>query len=77
MKVFTTVVAIISMAGVALSQGVTSAIAPSASPPAGCSASYDGNFEVTVAKVAAQKRTEPIAVSCFQTAPQRTRSLLS
>ncbi|KAF3761417.1 hypothetical protein M406DRAFT_242884, partial [Cryphonectria parasitica EP155] len=56
------IVALASMAGVALAQGVTSAIAPSATAPAGCSASYDGTFEITVAKVEnAKKRSEPIA----------------
>lgn len=58
------ITALIGTAGVALAQGVTSAIAPQASAPAGCSASYDGTFEITVAKVAgAEKRNAPIAVS--------------
>lgn len=66
MKFSTAIVAVLSTAGVALAQGVTSAISPAASAPAGCSASYDGSFEITVAKVeGAQKRDGPIAVSCL------------
>lgn len=46
-------------------QGVTSAIAPEASPPASCLASYEGTFEITVAKVegAVKRDTNAIAVS--------------
>lgn len=59
------IVALIGTAGVATAQAVTSSIAPQASAPAGCSASFDGTFEITVAKVAgAEKRDAPIAVSC-------------
>lgn len=65
MKAAATLVSLAAMAGVALSQGVTSAIAPIASSPAGCSASYDGTFEITVAEVTIQKRSEPIAVSPY------------
>ena len=36
-------------------QGVTSAIAPSASPSAGCQSSYDGQFQVTVIKPLAKR----------------------
>lgn len=67
MKSATTILAaIVGMAGLAVAQGVTSAIAPEATAPAGCSASYDGTFEITVAKVyGAAKRDEPIAVSGY------------
>lgn len=66
MKTATLITALVGAARLALAQGVTSAIAPSASAPAGCSASYDGTFEITVAKVAgAEKRDAPIAVSRF------------
>lgn len=46
-------------------QGVTSAIAPEASPPASCVASYEGTFEITVAKVegAVKRDTNTLAVS--------------
>lgn len=65
MKFTTAVATFLSASGVALAQGVTSAVAPTASAPAGCTASYNGKFEVTVAKVeGAQKRDTPIAVSC-------------
>ena len=37
-------------------QGVTSAIAPSGSPLAGCSTSYSGNFEIQVVNVTSSKR---------------------
>jgi len=37
-------------------QGVTSAIAPSTSAPAGCSASYSGQFEITVVNATLTKR---------------------
>lgn len=64
MKVTATVAVLLSAAGVAQAQGVTSAIAPTASAPAGCTSSYDGTFEITVAKVeGAQKRDAPVAVS--------------
>ncbi|KAI3397295.1 hypothetical protein diail_11027 [Diaporthe ilicicola] len=46
------IIAFLSLAVTSVvSQGVTSAIPPSAAPPAGCSASYASPFEVTVAKV--------------------------
>lgn len=64
MKFTTVAAALLSASGVALAQGVTSAVAPAASTPAECSGSYDGLFEITVAKVeGAQKRDAPIAVS--------------
>lgn len=61
MKVTSVLAALLGSANLALAQGVTSAIAPQASAPAGCSPSHDGTFEITVAKVA--KRDVPIAVS--------------
>lgn len=64
MKTTTVLALLASTVGVALAQGVTSAIAPQASAPAGCSAALDGSFEVTVVKIAgATKRDAPIAVS--------------
>lgn len=63
MKTTTLAAAVVGTAGLALAQGVTSAIAPQASAPAGCSASLDGTFEISVAKVAVAKRDAPIAVS--------------
>lgn len=78
MKSTTLLAAIVGTAGLALAQGVTSAIAPQATAPAGCSASYDGTFEITVAKVAvANKRDAPIAVSfCLLSFPLRkTKSI--
>lgn len=72
MKSTTLLAAIVGTAGLALAQGVTSAIAPQATAPAGCSASYDGTFEITVAKVAvANKRDAPIAVSSCLSPPRR------
>ncbi|KAL1895436.1 hypothetical protein Sste5346_005242 [Sporothrix stenoceras] len=52
-------VALLSLAAGALAGGVTSAIAPKASAPAGCSTAYSGQFEITVAVVKA-KRDEPV-----------------
>lgn len=46
-------------------QGVTSALAPEASAPASCVGSYDGTFEISVAKVEGAKKrdTNVLAVS--------------
>ncbi|CAN8098539.1 unnamed protein product [Discula destructiva] len=61
MKTFSIAVALLGTANLALAQGVTSAVAPQASPPPGCSPSYDGTFEITVAKVeGAAKRDVPV-----------------
>ncbi|CAJ2505858.1 Uu.00g132520.m01.CDS01 [Anthostomella pinea] len=38
-------------------QGATDKLAPRADAPAGCSGSFDGNFEITIAKVTEQKRS--------------------
>lgn len=54
-------VALLSLVAGAVAGGVTSAIAPKASAPAGCSAAYSGQFEVTVAVVANAKRDEPVS----------------
>jgi len=47
--------ALLAFAGAALAspmpQGVTSAIAPASSAPAGCSSSYSGSFEITIVNV--------------------------
>lgn len=48
-------IAALALAGSALAspapQGVTSAIAPSSSPPAGCSESHSGTFQITIVNV--------------------------
>lgn len=44
---------------VAAPQGVTDALTPTGAAPAGCTASVDGKFEITVAKVTEQKRSLP------------------
>lgn len=53
------------MATFVAGQGVTSAVAPEASAPASCVGSYDGSFEITVAKVegAVKRDVNTIAVS--------------
>lgn len=56
-------IAFLSLAAGVCAQGVTSAIAPKASAPAGCSASFSGDFQVTVA-VVKSKRDEPVCISC-------------
>lgn len=48
-------VAIAAFAVEAIAQGVTSAIAPSSPAPSGCSESYDGTFEITVAAITSSK----------------------
>ncbi|CAK7231552.1 hypothetical protein SBRCBS47491_007970 [Sporothrix bragantina] len=52
-------VALLSLVAGVCAQGVTSAIAPKASAPAGCSGSFSGDFQVTVAVVKKEKRDEP------------------
>ena len=44
-------------------QGVTSAISPSSSPPAGCSTSYSGQFEIQVVNVTQSSKREVQKVS--------------
>lgn len=59
------VIAATFLATMVAGQGVTSAISPEASAPASCVASYDGTFEITVAKVegAVKRDINTIAVS--------------
>lgn len=59
------------VATLAAGQGVTSAIAPEASPPAGCAASYPGTFEITVAKVEGAVKRDVNAIAVSST-PERT-----
>ena len=54
-------VALLSLVAGVCAQGVTSAIAPKASAPAGCSPSFSGDFQVTVAVVKKSKRDEPVS----------------
>ncbi|CAK7198063.1 hypothetical protein SEUCBS139899_000721 [Sporothrix eucalyptigena] len=55
-------VALLSLFAGVYAQGVTSAISPTASAPAGCSTAFSGEFEVTVAVVKNAKRdAEPRA----------------
>lgn len=46
----------LGLATVAYAQGVTEDIEPDSSAPDGCSASYDGEFEISVRSFAAAKR---------------------
>ncbi|TGJ88608.1 hypothetical protein E0Z10_g175 [Xylaria hypoxylon] len=50
-----------ALLGVALAapQGVTEKLTPTGAAPAGCTGTFDGKFEVTVAKVTEQKRSIP------------------
>ncbi|KAI0453019.1 hypothetical protein F5B21DRAFT_515687 [Xylaria acuta] len=50
-----------ALLGVAMAapQGVTDALTPTGAPPAGCTGTFDGNFEITVAKVTKEKRSIP------------------
>ncbi|KAJ3579761.1 hypothetical protein NPX13_g807 [Xylaria arbuscula] len=45
-------------------QGVTDELTPTGAAPAGCTASVDGKFEITVAKVTEQKRSLPKRAEC-------------
>ncbi|KAL1859785.1 hypothetical protein Daus18300_009375 [Diaporthe australafricana] len=61
---FVKVIALLTLlTAVAVGQGVSSAIAPTAGVPAGCSGTYGGQFEITVAKVegATKRDLNPIA----------------
>jgi len=49
---------LIAGAAAVSAQGVTSAISPQGTAPAGCEASYDGTFEITVVKPAAKRDLE-------------------
>ncbi|KAI8952958.1 hypothetical protein F4801DRAFT_538956 [Xylaria longipes] len=44
---------------VAAPQGVTDTLTPTGAAPAGCTGTFDGNFEITVAKVTKEKRSLP------------------
>ena len=48
--------------GFAVSQGVTSAIAPKASAPAGCSANYNGPFQIEVVNVTKSAKRDVVEV---------------
>lgn len=56
--------AIVIGAAVAAPQGVTQDIAPSAGPPAGCSKSYDGTFEITIGTAPKAKRDLEVCHTC-------------
>ncbi|KAI3324430.1 hypothetical protein HD806DRAFT_522213 [Xylariaceae sp. AK1471] len=43
----------------AIPQGITDKLTPTGAAPAGCTGTFDGNFEITVAKVTEQKRSIP------------------
>lgn len=43
----------------AVPQGVTEELTPAGAAPAGCTGSFDGKFEITVAKVTKEKRSIP------------------
>lgn len=47
-----------ALVGAAFAQGVTDKIAPEGGIPDGCSGSFDGNFEITVAQVTYAKRDQ-------------------
>ncbi|KAI0864045.1 hypothetical protein F4860DRAFT_466842 [Xylaria cubensis] len=40
-------------------QGVTDQLTPTGAPPAGCTGTFNGNFEITVAQVTKEKRSIP------------------
>lgn len=54
-------------------QGVTSALAPEASAPASCVGSYDGTFEISVAKVEGAKKRDTNVLAVSHT-PERRAS---
>lgn len=43
----------------AVPQGVTEKLTPTGVAPAGCTGSFDGKFEISVAKVTKEKRSMP------------------
>jgi hypothetical protein len=51
----TVALALLSVVGSTVAQGVTQAVAPSASPPPGCDENYQGNFEVQVIQPLAKR----------------------
>ncbi|KAK7942695.1 uncharacterized protein PG986_011808 [Apiospora aurea] len=54
-----TIVASSTLLGLALAvpQGITDKLTPTGSAPAGCTGSFDGSFEITVAKITEKKRS--------------------
>ncbi|KAI0174892.1 covalently-linked cell wall protein [Pestalotiopsis sp. NC0098] len=54
----------LAFVGAAYAQGVTDKIAPEGGIPDGCSGSFDGNFEITVAQVSYSKRDLPQRAEC-------------
>jgi len=56
-------VASLFAAAVVSAQGVTSAIAPSSSPPSGCSETYDGTFEITVSALTSSGKLRKVSGS--------------
>ncbi|KAI0201604.1 hypothetical protein F4808DRAFT_106795 [Astrocystis sublimbata] len=46
-------------AAMAAPQGITDQLTPTGAAPAGCTGSFDGKFEITVAKVTKEKRSMP------------------
>lgn len=59
-----------ALVGAAFAQGVTDKIAPEGGIPDGCSGSFDGNFEITVAQVTYAKRDQrDLSVSCTISSP--------
>ncbi|KAK8120653.1 hypothetical protein PG999_004773 [Apiospora kogelbergensis] len=54
-----TIVASSTLLGLALAvpQGITEKLTPTGSAPAGCSGTFDGSFEITVAKITEKKRS--------------------
>lgn len=55
----TTIVASSTLLGLALAvpQGITDKLTPTGSAPAGCTGTFDGSFEITVAKITEKKRS--------------------
>jgi len=53
-----TLALISALSGIALAtpQGVTDKLTPTGAAPAGCTGTFDGKFEITVAKVTEQKK---------------------
>ncbi|KAJ9621967.1 hypothetical protein H2203_006848 [Taxawa tesnikishii (nom. ined.)] len=60
-----TVAAVLALAGAvaALPQGVTSAIAPQATAPAGCQSSYSGTFQISVVNVSSSSTKRDVDMS--------------
>lgn len=56
---FTFALTSVALLGIAMAtpQGVTDKLTPTGAAPAGCTAAFDGKFEITVAKVTEEKRS--------------------